>query len=129
MFQANLANNMDYNFLSLQPIRKEDRRDFFTYRCDDIEEIYAFYLPIIFFGLLGNLFISNDNSAFIPAITMTLFNFIMRLTFYVFRKRWKKAFIYHLPVFHLFAATRFVLVAYLTSYVYPETRDFSTCFL
>ena len=129
MFQDKINTKMDYNFLSLQPVRKEDRRDFFTYRCDDIEEIYAFYLPIVFLGLLGNLFITEDNSAFIPSITMTLFNFIMRLIFYAFRKRWKRAFIYHIPVFHLFAASRFVLVAYLTSYVYPETPDFSTCFL
>ena len=56
MFQAKLINKREYNILSLHPIRKEDRRDFFTYRCDDIEEIYSYYLPIVFVGLIGKFF-------------------------------------------------------------------------
>ena len=107
--------NSEYHFLSLQPRKSEDRKDFMKYRCDDIEEMYAIYLFIALFSVLGYVIMQKSTAA-IPAIILTVFNFTMRVVFFVLRKRFGKAFIYHIPVFHALSSIRYIIVAYTISF-------------
>ena len=100
--------NKRYSLATLRPTSNEERKLFWEFRCDDIIEMYDFkciFSILLFLGFLINYSNEHKTEDMLYRLARRLVNLLFYLIVWLIARRFRRTFIYWIPV--LFFFTRF----------------------